>query len=141
MFTIDNELYFGSDEGDFCSFYTDVSDPDSYIDGNGEIVEDRWETPFIFGASMVHKTTWTYLARFLSYDTADDVMAEVNGTWYPVWHKPLPLSTDTTPQMLGQIINIPNVTKIRFAFINRDAQPHSIEKLYFEYRQGGKYSK
>lgn len=142
MFVIDGDLYFGSSDGDFCAFYTDVQDNDSYTDGNGQIVCDRWETPFIFGASMMNKTTWTYLARYLSYyATGDEVLAEINGTWYPVGYKAIPRSTDMTPQMLGQIINIRNVSKVRFAFVNEDSQPHGIEKLYFEYRQGGKYSK
>ena len=132
--------------------------PASYTDGNDKIVADRWETPYIYGKNPVNKTTFTYIARLLSayVRTGDEVWAEVEGIWSKIIDQntqaqymdfsdvdfeSFTFSTDTTPQMLGQKIKLRNVQKVRFAFINSKSQPHGIEKIYVEFRQGGKYSK
>lgn len=154
----DGGLYFGSNAGDICAFYTDTDSAGSYIDGNGQIVVDRWETPFLHGSSLVNKNTFTYAARLLTAypHTGDEVWAEVKGIWDRIIEQntqaqyldfndidfnSFTFSTDATPQMLGQKIKIRNVAKARFAFINAKSQPHGIEKIYFELRQGGKYAK
>ena len=135
-----------------------MGDVESYIDGNGDIVSDRWETPYIYGSNPINKTTWTYIARQLSayVRTGDEVWAEVNGIWSKIIEQNaqaqyfdfgsidfsnFTFSTDTTPQLLGQKIKLRGVHKVRFAFINSKAEPHGIERIYAEYRQGGKYTK
>lgn len=158
MWENDGALYFGSGAGEVCVFNTDTGRPESYTDGNGLVVVDRWETPFLHGAGLVNKNTFTYAARLLSafVRTGDEVWCEVKGIWSKIIEQnaqaqyldfsdidfnDFTFSTDVTPQMLGQKIKIRNVSKARFAFINAKSQPHGIEKIYFELRQGGKYAK
>jgi len=158
LFTKDDRLYFGDEEGAINTFYENALVTSSYVDGDGQIVTSRWETPYISGSNAIRKKTFTFIARVLSAftRTGDEVWAERLGVWKKIVEQndearyfdfsdvdfsAFTFSTDTSPKLLGQKIRLNNLQKVRFAFLNNFSEPYGLERIYGEFLTGGRVVK
>ena len=82
IWTDNNSIYFGTEKGEVCAFYTDEYDQGSYYD-NGAPVKAWFDTPALSGNVFYKNKTFRYIAVRLQNiaTTSVKVEADKNGVW------------------------------------------------------------
>lgn len=147
-------LWFGTEDGRMCRFYTDVEDPKSYND-DGSAIEAYWDTPDISGRQFFKNKTFRTVALLLAAApvTGCTVLAQKKGVWSQVYtsgekaryfdwsyinFSKFVFSTDRTPHTLGGKIKIKKVDKCRFRILNKETdEPFGLYAFATEYTEAG----
>ena len=145
-------LWFGTDDGRICKFYTDVDDPKSYND-DGKAIEAYWDTPDIFGKLFYKNKTFRNLSVLIAAApvTGCTVLAQKKGIWSQVYTSgekaryfdwsyinfaKFVFSADRTPHTLSGKIKIKKVDKCRFRIQNFEKdEPFGLYAFATEYTQ------
>ena len=156
FFADGNTLYFGTEDGRVCAFYTDEADPASYND-DGETYAWRWEFPEYVGKLFYRSKAVKYLAlRAKAYlRTTVTVDVRVEGQWYEVLTdgasfgyldlndldlSKLNLSTDATPKKTARKHLERHLDKLAFR-VRGDAlnEPFGLYSFAFEVSERGRH--
>lgn len=152
----DEELWFGTDDGKVCKFYTDKYALASYND-DGEAIEAIWETPDIDGKLFYKNKTLRYLAlrAEAAVATSVKIYAMERGLWSFVKEDNIfarylsfsqlvfskfSFSSDRTQRICRTKLRIKKVDKFRLKFIN-DAlnEPFALYDVAMEYVENGNF--
>lgn len=151
-------LWFGTDTGMVCAFYTDYDDPLSFND-LGAPITAHWELPDFDGKDFYRNKTIRYIAFRLAAATATSVrvMAQIRGVWQKLFEElsrarffafskitfsKFTFSTDATPKTIGKKVKIKKVDKARLRLEN-DAlnEPFGLYEVSLEYTENGYYKR
>lgn len=153
IWTDDNSIYFGTEDGKVCAFYTDKYSTESYSD-NGTPVEARFETPQFSGNYFYKNKTFRYIAVRAEdiSDTEIKIEANKNGVWTLVKD----VERQATRLMFSQIdfgafnflpyqtqkiiaakLRMKKLDKITFRFSNSNPLPFEIYDIGLEFTEGG----
>lgn len=145
-------LWFGTQDGRICKFYTDVDDPKSYND-DGKAIEAYWDTPDVFGKLFYKNKTFRNLSVLIAAApvTGCTVLAQKKGIWSQVYTSgekaryfdwnyinfaKFVFSSDRTPHTLSGKIKIKKVDKCRFRIQNLEKdEPFGLYAFATEYTQ------
>jgi predicted ester cyclase len=85
IWTDDNSIYFGTENGEVCAFYTDKYNEESYYD-NGVEVKAYFITPDFSGNAFYRNKTFRYLAVRLENLATSSCKIEAlkNGVWVTI---------------------------------------------------------
>lgn len=85
IWTDDNSIYFGTENGEICAFYTDKYNEESYYD-NGTAVKAWFITPDFSGAAFYKNKTFRYIAVRLENLATSSCKLEAlkNGVWVTI---------------------------------------------------------
>ena len=153
IWTDDNSLFFGMDDGSVCAFYTDQYSENSYSD-NGVPVKAVFETPE-FSENVFYKNkTYRYLAVRMQdmAETSIRIDAQKNGVWQKV--KEVDRATTglrfthvdfgnfsflpyQSQKIIATKLLLKKLDKIKFRFSNDKAQPFEIYDIGLEFTEGG----
>ena len=154
MFTINNELYFGTADGKVMKFFTDEKSVLSYND-NGEPISAIWETSDISERSFYKNKNYRYIAVRCPAETVSSIQifAQANGIWRPIKEDNVTLkyfsfkyltfskmtfSCNRTQRVTAAKMRLKKLDHVRFRFINdRFNEPFGINDFGIEYTQGG----
>ena len=156
MWEKDEKLYFGTEDGRVCVFFTDKYSLDSYSD-DGEPIEAIWETPDIDGKLFYKNKTLRYIALRLDSALATSVNIFVmnRGLWqfikkddtsgrylsfsHLVFSK-LSFSGDKTQHTISTKVRVKKVDKFRLRLVNDELnEPFGLFNIAFEYVENGNY--
>ena len=154
MFTINNELYFGTADGKVMKWYTDEKDITSYND-NGEAITAFWETCDISEKHFYKNKTYRYIAVRCPPEISSSVQiwAQKNGIWemikedravlkyfsfrYLSFSK-VTFSTNRTQRVTASKMRLKKQDHARFRFINSELnEPLGINDYAIEFTQAG----
>ncbi len=156
LWTFDDKLYFGTDDGRVCEFYTDKDDLYSYND-DGEAIECVWESPDLDGKYFFKNKTFRYLAVRLdsAISTSINIFTMKRGIWnlaktdstkaryftFPFLNfAKFSFSTDTTQKIIHTKLRVKKVDKARFRFTNTEVnEPFGLFDVALEYIENGNY--
>lgn len=154
----DDTLYFGRQDGQILAFYTDFEDQMSFND-DGAPIRAYWEFPDFDGKDFYRNKTVRYLAFRLASAVATgvNVWAQVRGAWKLLYGEfararyfafsqatfsKWTFSTDPTPKTLGRKIKIKKVDKTRFRLENAElGEPFGLYEMSIEYTENGRYKR
>ncbi len=156
MWVKDEELWFGTEDGHVCKFYTDKYALASYND-DGEPIECIWETPDIDGKLFYKNKTLRYLAlrAEAAVATSVKIYAMERGLWefikedttfarYLMFSQlvfsKFSFSSDQTQKICKTKLRIKKVDKFRLKFIN-DAlnEPFGLYDIAMEFVENGNF--
>lgn len=147
-------LWFGTEDGRICRFYTDVDDPKSYND-DGAAIEAYWDTPDISGKLFYKNKTFRRVdVRIAAAPvTGCRIYAQKRGIWSLVYQSgekarffdwsyinfaKFVFSADRTPHTLGGKIKVKKVDKCRFRIENKELnEPFGLYAFATEYTEPG----
>ena len=156
LFTEDETLCFGTNDGRIMKFYTDKSSQTSYND-NGEPIKARWDTNAMDGELFYKKKNFKYLSASIApaIATGFEAWAQVKGLWTRLYDSgakaryfdfryidfsKINFSSDTTPRTLGHKIRLKRVDKVRFSFRNEELnEPFGLYAIGTEFTESGNY--
>lgn len=156
LFTEDDTLCFGTNDGRIMKFYTDKSSQTSYND-NGEPIKARWDTNAMDGELFYKKKNFKYLSASIApaIATGFEAWAQVKGLWTRLYDSgakaryfdfryidfsKINFSSDTTPRTLGHKIRLKRVDKVRFSFRNEELnEPFGLYAIGTEFTESGNY--
>ena len=152
----DDALWFGTDDGKICKFYTDVEDLASYNDDGKEIYA-CWETPDLDGKLFYKNKTFRYFAirmmkalrtsvklysqklgawNFIKEDTSTGVVFDFENIDFELFS----FSTDTSEKVVHTKVRVKKVDKARFRVENGNMnEPFGLFDLALEYIESGNY--
>lgn len=156
MWVKDNELYFGTDDGKVCRFFTDKESLLSYAD-DGEPIDAYWETPDLVGKLFYKNKTLRYLA--IGIDSAIATSIKIWSMTHGLWnlekedhafagyfsyanltYSKLTYSTDKTQRLTSMKLRIKKVDKFRLKFENDSVnEPFGLTNVAIEFRENGNY--
>ena len=150
------ELYFGTQDGRICKFYSNAEASDSYND-DGKPIECVWETPDIDGRLFYKNKTFRYLAMQLrrAHQTSVKVLSYKRGIWNEIKEETIKskyfsfsdlmfseidFSNDDSNKVVSTKVRLKKVDKARFRFANTVAdESFGIFNLAFEFVENGNY--
>ena len=156
LFTEDDTLCFGTNDGRIMKFYTDKSSQTSYND-DGEPIKARWDTNAMDGELFYKKKNFKYLSASIApaIATGFEAWAQVKGLWTRLYDSgakaryfdfryidfsKINFSSDTTPRTLGHKIRLKRVDKVRFSFRNEELnEPFGLYAIGTEFTESGNY--
>ena len=156
LFTENNALCFGTNDGKIMKFYTDKESPDSYND-NGNAIKARWDTNALDGDLFYKKKNFKYLSVQIApaVVTGYEAYVEVKGLWSKLYDSgakaryfdfsyidfsKINFSSDATPRTIGRKIRIKRVVKVRFSFRNEELnEPFGLFAIGTEFAESGNY--
>lgn len=156
LWSDEEALYFGRQDGSLCRFFNDVDQMESYND-DGNPIQAYWETANIEGDLFYHNKTFRYLAVRLAAAVQTGVKIDVQkkGLWSQIFDAGAKaryldfrqinfakwsFSTDQTPRTLGGKIKIKKVDKVRFRLKNEELdEPFGLYGFALEFTEQGKY--
>ena len=145
-------LWFGTQDGRICKFYTDVDDPKSYND-DGAAIEAYWDTPDVSGKLFYKNKTFRNISVLIAAApvTGCTVLAQKKGIWSQVYtsgekaryfdwgyinFSKFVFSADRTPHTLSGKIKVKKVDKCRFRIQNKEKdEPFGLYAFATEYTQ------
>lgn len=156
MWVKDNMLWFGTNDGRICRFYTDKYALESYND-DGEPIECTWETPDIDGKLFYKNKTLKYLALRIesAIATSVSIWAMNRGLWEHIKDDSITarylkfsqlifskftFSSDETQKIIRTKLRVKKVDKFRLKFVN-DAlnEPFGLYDIGLEFVENGNF--
>lgn len=152
----DGALWFGTDDGRVCRFYTDPTALISYND-DGAPIYACWRTPDVFGKNFYRNKTFSrfYLSLSSAVATGFRALARVQGIWEELFsdnitaryfsyanltYSKFTYSNDDSPRTIGDKIRIKKVDKAGFLVENGVLnEPFSLDALALEFVETGYY--
>ena len=156
MFVKDKALWFGTNDGRVCRFYTDETSYLSYAD-EGKAIAASWQTPYISGSNFYKTKTFKHLAIQLinSASAGVKITAITKGEWKQIKefltgvsyfsysrlsYSRLCYSNDTSPKTFHSKLRIKRVDKCSFRFENNMLhESFGIVQASIEFVEGGNY--
>ena len=156
MWSVENDLYFGSNNGKVKKFYSDPESQLSYND-DGEPIECIWDTPDMDGKLFYKNKTFKYMAVRLksAVATSIEMWVQKRGLWNRVKTDALSaryisfsqlmfskftFSTDQTQKIISTKLRVKKVDKARFRVRNNELnEPFGIFAIAFEYVENGNH--
>lgn len=156
IWTFNDRLYFGTEDGKLCTFYTDSKALESYND-DGEAIPCVWETPDLDGKYFFKNKTFKYFAVRLdsAIATSVNIFTMKRGIWnhaktdstkaryfyFPsLDFSKFTFGTDTTQKIIHTKIRVKKVDKARFRLTNTEVdEPFGIFDVALEYIENGNY--
>ena len=156
VWTFNDRLYFGTNDGRVCAFYTDPKALESYND-DGEAIECTWETPDLDGKLFFKNKTFRYLAVRLDSAIATSInmytmkrgiwnLAKTDSTkaryftFSSLNFAKFTFGTDTTQKIIHTKVRVKKVDKARFRFTNTEVnEPFGLFDVALEYIENGNY--
>lgn len=156
LFTEDDTLCFGTDDGRIMKFYTNKNQQTSYND-DGAPIKARWDTNAMDGELFYKKKNFKYLSASIApaIATGFEAWAQVKGLWTRLYDSgakaryfdftyidfsKINFSSDTTPRTLGHKIRLKRVDKVRFSFRNEELnEPFGLYAVGTEFTESGNY--
>lgn len=158
MWEAEGNLYFGTEGGKVCAFYTDKDSPTSYND-DGEAIKARWRTPDFSGRLFFKNKSFRYLAMQLTpaIVCSVEMWGRKRGLWTLLAGKQLAsrfftftgvvfdkmtFATDATTKTLHTKTHIKKVDKTSYEFRNDNVnEPFGLMSYAVEYTEHGNYKK
>ena len=156
LFVKDGALWFGTDDGRVCRFYTDETSHLSYSD-DGAAISASWQTPYVSGSNFYKTKTFKHLAvQLVNAASAGVKIATIaKGEWKTIKefltgvsyfsysrlvYSHLCYSNDTSPKTFHTKLRIKRVDKCSFRFTNDMLhESFGIVQASIEYVEGGNY--
>lgn len=156
LFVKDGALWFGTDDGRVCRFYTDETSHLSYSD-DGAAISASWQTPYVSGSNFYKTKTFKHLAVQLvnAASAGVKIAAIAKGEWKTIKefltgvsyfsysrlvYSHLCYSNDTSPKTFHTKLRIKRVDKCSFRFTNDMLhESFGIVQASIEYVEGGNY--
>lgn len=156
MWVKDEELWFGTEDGHVCKFYTEKYALASYNDDN-EPIECVWETPDIDGKLFYKNKTLKYLAlrAEAAVATSVKIYAMERGLWefikednafarYLMFSQlvfsKFSFSSDQTQRICKTKLRIKKVDKFRLKFVNDEKnEPFGLYNIAMEFVENGNF--
>lgn len=156
LFVKDGALWFGTNDGRVCRFFTDETHYLSYSD-DGKAIAASWQTPYVSGSNFYKTKTFKHLAVQLvnSASAGVQISAIVKGEWKTIKeflngvsyfsysrlsYSHLCYSNDTSPKTFHSKLRIKRVDKCSFRFENDMLhESFGIVQASIEYVEGGNY--
>lgn len=154
LWTENERLCFGTEDGRICKFAVNVDRADSYND-DGKAIDAYWETSDFDGDTFFKSKTFTGIAVRLASAvlTGVKVYAQKRGIWSQVFDAKdraryfswdyvdfakFVFSSDQTPRTLYGKVKIKKVDKVRFRLQNNELnEPFGIYAFGLEWREPG----
>lgn len=154
LWTENERLCFGTEDGRICKFAVNVDRADSYND-DGKAIDAYWETSDFDGDAFFKSKTFTGIAVRLASAvlTGVKVYAQKRGLWSQVFDAKdraryfswdyvdfakFVFSSDQTPRTLYGKVKIKKVDKVRFRLQNNELnEPFGIYAFGLEWREPG----
>lgn len=154
LWTENERLCFGTEDGRICKFAVNVDRADSYND-DGKAIDAYWETSDFDGNTFFKSKTFTGIAVRLASAvlTGVKVYAQKRGLWSQVFDAKdraryfswdyvdfakFVFSSDQTPRTLYGKVKIKKVDKVRFRLQNNELnEPFGIYAFGLEWREPG----
>lgn len=156
LWTKDDQLYFGDEDGYIYQFYTDTTDPISYND-NGEPIEAWWQTADLQGTRFYAAKTFRRYSVRLTGTVNTSVQGSyrnAGGAWIPVSDSEIPVrhwqfsamqfsklcfSGDTTARTVSGRLAVHRAEKLALRFSNAKLhEPFGLEAIALHYIQTGR---
>lgn len=156
MWVKDNMLWFGTNDGRICRFFTDKAALESYND-DGEAIECCWETPDIDGNLFYKNKTLKYLALRIesAIATSVSIYAMNRGLWEfiktddttarylkfsSLVFSKFTFSSDQTQKIIRTKLRIKKVDKFRLRFVNNALnEPFGLYDIGLEFVENGNF--
>lgn len=156
LFVKGGALWFGTDDGRVCRFYTDETSHLSYSD-DGAAISASWQTPYVSGSNFYKTKTFKHLAVQLvnAASAGVNIAAIAKGEWKTIKefltgvsyfsysrlvYSHLCYSNDTSPKTFHTKLRIKRVDKCSFRFTNDMLhESFGIVQASIEYVEGGNY--
>lgn len=151
IWTDDNSIYFGTEDGRVCAFYTSVFEAESYYDED-KPVKAHFETPELSGNFFYKNKTFRYLAIRLQdlASTSCKIEANKNGVWVTI--KDALRSTDffrfstmkfselsflpyQSQKIIASKLRLKKLDKTMFRFSNNNAEPFEVLDIGLEFTE------
>lgn len=157
IWTDNNSIYFGTENGDVCAFYTDKDRGDSYYD-NGVPIKAWFITPNFSGNAFYKNKTFRYLAIRLkcAISTSCKVEADKNGAWVTIKNvdfetagfafsqiqfSKFSFSPYKPEKVIASKIRLKKLDMTRFRMTNDKAEPFEIYDIGFEFTENNNIKK
>jgi len=163
LYSLDNKLYFGMEDGRIYEFFEDAQSVGSYmdfawLDSTGGIpIKARWDFDFS-GEDFYKNKRIRYIAVKLSAHvrTSVEIYVRVKGEWRALItglggaaryfsyenlaYSKFSYSGNTNPRTIGRKIKLKKVDGVRFSLRNEQAsEPFGIYELALEFTEAGQY--
>lgn len=156
LWTEDERLYFGTEDGRICRFFDKPDSVSSYYD-DGRAINAAWQTSSLIGNSFYKNKNFKRCAVQLAPATATGCFAKVRraGVWSTLFNantsarylkfsglqfSKMCFTSDDSPRTVGSKIKVKKVDKAAFRFINDMAgEPFGLEAIAFEFIEGGNF--
>lgn len=156
MWTDEQALWFGTEDGHICRFATDKDDLESYND-DGKAISCCWETPDLDGKLFYKNKSFRYIAiRMMSaLRTSVKLWSMARGAWnfikedvntgifFDFEHidfEAFSFSTDRTDKVAHSKIRVKKVDKAKFKIENSNVnEPFGLMNLALEYIESGNF--
>jgi len=156
IWTDEKDLYFGTDDGKVCRFFSDPTLLTSYSD-NGKAIHAIWDTPDFTGSLFYKNKTFRHMdVRLASAaNTSIKLYSQKRGLWQFIKEEAkkarffdfnninfakFTFSTDYTPKTVSTKIKVKKVDKARFRFENDELnEPFGLYDIAFEFVENGYY--
>ena len=156
MWTDEKDLYFGTEDGKVCRFFSDSNAMSSYND-DGEAIHAIWDTPDFIGSLFYKNKTFRHMdVRLASAaNTSIKLYVQKRGLWEFIKEETKKMrffdfdninfskftfSTDTTPKTVSTKIKVKKVDKARFRLENNELnEAFGLYDIAFEYVENGYY--
>lgn len=152
-----NELWFGTNDGRLCKFYSDKEALESYND-DGKAIPCWWETCDMDGSLFYKNKTFRYMAVRLKSNikTGVTMYSQTRGLWTLIKESKeisnkifkfstlvfsqLTFNNDTSDQVVSSKLRVKKIDKARFKLENSELnEPFGIQNLAFEYVESGNF--
>lgn len=152
-----NELWFGTNDGRLCKFYSDKEALESYND-DGKAIPCWWETCDMDGNLFYKNKTFRYMAVRLKSNikTGVTMYSQTRGLWTLIKESKeisnkifkfstlvfsqLTFNNDTSDQVVSSKLRVKKIDKARFKLENSELnEPFGIQNLAFEYVESGNF--
>lgn len=156
LWTDENALWFGTNDGKVCDFHTDIVALESYND-DGKEIYCCWETPDLDGKLFYKNKTFRYFAirmmkalktsvqlwsqklgawSFIKEDTASGILFDFENIDFDNFS----FSTDASEKVVHTKVRVKKVDKARFRVENGKLnEPFGLFDLALEYIESGNY--
>lgn len=156
LWTDENALWFGTNDGKVCDFHTDIEALESYND-DGKEIYCCWETPDLDGKLFYKNKTFRYFAirmmkalktsvqlwsqklgawSFIKEDTASGIIFDFDNIDFDNFS----FSTDASEKVVHTKVRVKKVDKARFRVENGKLnEPFGLFDLALEYIESGNY--
>lgn len=156
MWTHESDLYFGTDDGRVCRFFSDPESLSSYND-DGDAIHAIWDTPDFIGNLFYKNKTFRHMdIRLASAPvTSIKMYVQKRGIWEFIKEEAkkarffdfnninfakFTFSTDSSPKTVSTKIKVKKVDKARFRFENEQLnEPFGLYDIAFEFVENGYY--